>query len=208
MGTAKRTKRQSLMREVRPEMFQDNEASNQLSFKVNKQQKKGTTNAAPNKKEQRKALLYGSQRKEKQKQKQLEKNLNIPELNKSIIPGLRLKSGKKGKKLLKDHDSLILQRLVKSVGDKQDEVDESKLEKARRLEEIRELKRKEIERREMEKQTKLEEKKDEIKNKSSVARTLRRKNKRELIKKQHATTGYEDNKDKPVSKEKKSVKFA
>ncbi|OEJ85676.1 60S ribosomal subunit assembly/export protein LOC1 [Hanseniaspora osmophila] len=214
MGTAKRVKRQTLMREVRPEMTQDQTAANQLSFNTGrKTAKKNPKDAAPNKKEQRRALLYGSQRKDKHKRELLRKQIekDLPSLNRAVVPGLKLKRGKKGKKFVADHDSIILERLVKTVGDKQDQVDESKLEKSRRLEEIRDLKRKELERKEQEKQNKLDDKKNELKKTSSVARTMRRKNKRVAEKEaQREEEDLQKSKSEKTAakKAKKSVSFA
>lgn len=76
------------------------------------------------------------------------------------------------------------------------------MEKDRRLEEIRELKRQEIERKEAAKQSQLEEKKDELKKKSSIARSMRRKNRRDQERDLHTTSN-----DK-VQRKKKSVSFA
>ncbi|XBW38283.1 hypothetical protein QEN19_003872 [Hanseniaspora menglaensis] len=214
MGTAKRTKRQSLMKEVTPEIMSNSQAANQLSFKGDKKQaKQDPSSRAPSKKEQKRALLYGSQRKSKHQRELLAKRVekNLPILNKSIKTGLKIKTGKKGKKFIEDNDTLILQRLAKTIGDKQDQVIESKLEKDRRLEEIRELKRLEIERREQEKQEKLENAKLDIKSKASTARSSRRKTKREQFKRERqdeldSMTNADEN--KPKKKAKKSVAFA
>ncbi|OBA27986.1 P-loop containing nucleoside triphosphate hydrolase protein [Hanseniaspora valbyensis NRRL Y-1626] len=214
MGTAKRTKRQSLMKEVTPEILSNSHAANQLSFKGDrKQAKQDPGSRAPSKKEQKRALLYGSQRKSKHQREVLAKRVekNLPILNKSIKTGLKIKTGKKGKKFIEDNDTLILQRLAKTIGDKQDEVIESKLEKDRRLEEIRELKRLEIERREKEKQEKLENAKLDIKSKASNARSSRRKAKRDQFKQERRDELESMNntdENKPKKKAKKSVAFA
>lgn len=213
MGTAKRTKRQSLMKEVTPEIMSNKLAANQLSFKGDKKTaKQDPSTRAPSKKEQKRALLYGSQRKSKHQRELLAKRVekNLPILNKSIKTGLKIKTGKKGKKFIEDNDTLILQRIAKTIGDKQDEVIESKLEKDRRLEEIRELKRMEIERKDKEKEEKLENAKLDIKTKASNARSTRRKTKREQFKKekQEELLRMTEGEEAPKKKVKKSVAFA
>ncbi|CCE66209.1 hypothetical protein TPHA_0P00510 [Tetrapisispora phaffii CBS 4417] len=203
MVVKKSSKKQSTMREVRPEVFQDSQARNQMANvpKLTERSKKRKPNKYENSKEQARARLYGVK---KQPRKYSDKELDIPTLNKAIVPGVKLRHGKKGKKFMGDHDLLALNRLINTIGDKYDDVTESKLEKARRLEEIREIKRQELEVKEAAKQDKLEETKDQIKHKSSVARTLRRKNKRELEKAQKE----EEDAMKESKKSKKRVSFA
>ena len=149
------------------------------------------------KKQQAKIRLYGA----KNGKEYREDQLDIPTLNKAIIPGVRAKKGKKGKKFVDDNDTLTLSRLVKSINDKYDVVNESKLEKSRRLEELRELKKKEIERKEQQKMDKLEGKKSELKNRASVARSNRRKNAK-------AAKKIEDEETDQPRKKTKSVSFA
>lgn len=173
--SAKRKVSMNKQREVEPEITSDKQARNVLQNqpKLTPKATKRALKGGDLKKHLRSAQLYGSKKKERT---YTEKELGIPQLNKAIIPGAIVKRGKKGKKFVADDDVNTLQRLIKQVNDDRDLVNESKLEKSKRLEEIRELRKKEMEMREDEKKAKIDNVKANIKEKANLARLSRRKN--------------------------------
>lgn len=195
--TAKRSKVQNKTRSVESEVGSDSAARNLLMSQPKLTPKsivKAPSKAAV-KKQQAKIRLYGARSGKEYREDQLD----IPALNKAITPGVKAKKGKKGKKFVEDNDALTLNRLVKSINDKYDQANESKLEKSRRLEEIRELKKQELERKEEQKENKLEGKKNEVKSKASLARANRRKS---------AKSQKNEESKVASNKGKKSVSFA
>jgi 60S ribosomal subunit assembly/export protein LOC1 len=173
--TAKRTAKQNGTKSIESEVFKDKEARNRLGFTTNQQErrvrkpKKGEV-----KKEQRSIRLYGKKNEPKVYN---EKDLDLPVLNRAIIPGAKRPRGKKGKKFVVEDPSNAVQinRIIGEIILTDEKRDMSKLEKAQKLEELRELKRKEIEKKEEAKTSKVEDKKQEIKNKAAKARNDRRK---------------------------------
>jgi len=174
--TAKRSASQNATRSIQSEVFNDKEARNRLGFTSNQQEKSKIKKPSKKdvKKEQSKIRLYG---KKPQQKHYDEKDLDLPVLNRAIVPGVKRSRGKKGKKFVNENpeETTQMSRILNEVILKDEKRDYSKLEKAQKLEEIRELKKKEIEQKEAAKKDKLEDKKQEIKNKSTKARMDRRK---------------------------------
>jgi 60S ribosomal subunit assembly/export protein LOC1 len=100
----------------------------------------------------------------KKKRVYTEKELNIPALNGIIPAGIAKPHGvKKGKKFVDDPASMMA--IMSVVNAEKEGHLESKIAKARQLEEIREAKRKEAEARKSEKEDKFEERKQDLKKK-------------------------------------------
>lgn len=198
LKTAKRLATQNLKRENSLEMFNDKSARNlmELTPKLAPKAKKRALSKEQTKKRDAKIRLFGA----KNGKEYQEQQLDVPKLNMAVIPGAKAKRGKKGKVFVGDHDLLLMNRLVRSINDKYDSVNELKLEKLKRLEELRDLKRQELERKDQEKKDKLEGKKSELRSKASVARAARRKGAKERRQEEEAE-------DEPKPKRKR-VAFA
>lgn len=146
---------ENLKRTVNPEIISNSKAKNLLSISnapktTNKVNFKKKIGKSPIKKKKRQSKFYS------------ESSLNIPELNRSINPSYIKKKGKKIKVFVNDNDSLVYNRIIKLISDKYDQINETKLEKSLRLEEIRELKRKELERKKKADAQKLEKQRQEM----------------------------------------------
>ncbi|CAN3371578.1 hypothetical protein DIURU_004018 [Diutina rugosa] len=200
--TAKRSATQNKKRENESEVYSDGAARNLMAStpKLTPKKEKRAPSKEAIKKREAKIRLYGATNGTKYSETQLA----VPQLNMAVTPGVKAKRGKKGKVFVDDHDSLLMNRLVKSINDKYDSVNESKLEKSKRLEDLRALKRQELERKEQAKQDKLEGKKSELRSKASVARAARRKSAK-ARRKEEEGDGDDDNESAP---KRKKVSFA
>lgn len=188
--TAKRKAKQNGMRLIELEVVTDSKARNVISFENPKEK--------PQKKKQRK-----SNQNVKKEKPIPESALKLPVLNTTVVAGKKIRSGKKGKKFVDDHDLTKLNVLIKSISDEHEKALESRLEKAHRLEQIRELKKKEIEEKEQKKQGKLEDKVKELKRK----RRDKKKVKEHNAKKEQKEEKVADQDEKP-KKKRKTVSFA
>ncbi|KAF2280486.1 uncharacterized protein EI97DRAFT_124253 [Westerdykella ornata] len=113
--------------------------------------------------------LTSSDTKQKKKRVYTEKELNIPKLNGIIPAGIAKPKGqKKGKVFVDDPESMMA--IMSVVQAEKEGHIESKIQKARQWEEVREAKRKEMEKRSEEKKKKFEEKKEALKGKKGKRR--------------------------------------
>lgn len=182
-------KDQSGPREVTPTVHKDNVAKNLLNFKA--PEYKGVSK---NNKARDRAIARGKLApKTKKERTYTDKELGIPKLNTALEPvGVKVK-GKKGKKFVTD---TTMQLILAEVQQQANDVHASKLEKARELETIREVRRKEIEEREQAQKDKLESKKKELKNKPKKAKS------------EPEAPKFEKKPSKPSKPAKKRVSFA
>lgn len=100
----------------------------------------------------------------KKKKVYTEKELGIPKLNMITPAGVQKPKGKKKGKIFVDDPESMMTILAMVNADKEGQI-ESKMMKARQMEEIREARRKEAEARQEQKQAKLEETKDSLRKK-------------------------------------------
>ncbi|KAF2836900.1 hypothetical protein M501DRAFT_205872 [Patellaria atrata CBS 101060] len=100
----------------------------------------------------------------KKKRVYTEKELGIPKLNMITPVGVEKPKGKRKGKVFVDDQESMMTILAMVNADKEGQI-ESKMIKARQLEEIREARRKEAEARQVEKRSKLEETKDSLRKK-------------------------------------------
>lgn len=187
----KKTKKVNGTRSIESDVFRDDKAKNQLAIN-NKNYETSKLKPKTGKNRVTKPTT-GKSTKAKKQPVYSEKDLNLPKLNTAINPeGVKLaKRGKKGKKFA-DEDAMM--RIMKSVSQTVDSKNASKLEKARQLEEIREAKRKEIERKDQEREERLNQKKSE----------LRKRRKKSTSR----GDGDGSDDDKKLTKPKKKVSFA
>ncbi|USP80540.1 hypothetical protein yc1106_07814 [Curvularia clavata] len=129
---------------------------------ISKRKQKSLSLAKPGGEQKTKSILTKDGK--KKKRVYTEKELDIPALNGIIPAGIAKPKGvKKGKKFVDDPASMMA--IMSVVNAEKEGHLESKIAKARQLEEIREAKRKEAEARKEEKEAKFEERKQSLKKK-------------------------------------------
>ncbi|KAF7591291.1 60S ribosomal subunit assembly/export protein [Aspergillus hancockii] len=122
------------------------------------------TKRPPPKEIKSKARTEASQLKKKKKREYTEAELDLPKLNAITPVGVVKPKGKKKGKVFVDDQEGMATILAMVNAEKEGQI-ESKMQKARQLEEIRELKRKEAEARVAQKKSKLEDAKESIRQK-------------------------------------------
>jgi len=123
--------------------------------------------------------------------------LDIPKLNGIVPTGIQKPKGKKKGKVFVDDPESTMTIMAMVMAEKDGQI-ESKMMKARQLEEIREARTKEVEARQKQKKARLEEVKD----------SLRRRRKRKLDEEANGDTEESREGSKSMSKIKKRVSFA
>ncbi|OAL55304.1 hypothetical protein IQ07DRAFT_638995 [Pyrenochaeta sp. DS3sAY3a] len=131
---------------------------------ISKRKQKSMSLAKPGGAQKSKSLSAKAAANKKKKRVYSEKELDIPALNGIIPAGIAKPKGvKKGKKFVDDPASMMA--IMSVVNAEKEGRLESKIAKARQLEEIREAKRKEAEVRSDDKKAKFEERKQDLKKK-------------------------------------------
>ncbi|KAI1912194.1 60S ribosomal subunit assembly/export protein [Ophidiomyces ophidiicola] len=119
-----------------------------------------------------KARTERALQKKKKQRKYTEKELNIPALNMITPVGVQKPRGaKKGKIFVDDQESMMT--ILAMVNAEKDGEIESKIIKARRMEEIREARKQEAEARQEEKKSKLEQTKESLKRKRNSKKSAK-----------------------------------
>ncbi|OJD20780.1 60S ribosomal subunit assembly/export protein LOC1 [Blastomyces percursus] len=151
------------------------------SSRVSKPKSKSSVARPPPKEVKAKPRTAPENLKRRKRRVYTEKELDLPQLNMITPVGVTKPKGMKKGKVFVDDQASMMTILAMVNAEKEGQI-ESKMMKARQLEEIREARRKEAEARQMEKKEKLE----------SVKDSLRRK-------KRHSTDGARDDGKKPSS---------
>ncbi|KKK21735.1 hypothetical protein P175DRAFT_0463682 [Aspergillus ochraceoroseus IBT 24754] len=138
----------------------DSKKGGVLGAKVNKKNVK----RPPPKEMKSKARTEKSQMKKTKKREYTEAELDLPQLNMITPVGLVKPKGKKKGKIFVDDPEGMMTIFAMVNAEKEGQI-ESKIMKARQLEEIREAKRKEAEARQSQKKSKLEDVKESIRQK-------------------------------------------
>nr|Q0CH56.2 RecName: Full=60S ribosomal subunit assembly/export protein loc1 [Aspergillus terreus NIH2624] len=176
----------------------DSKKSNPLAS-ASKVSKKKAAKRPPPQEVKSKARTEASQLKKTKKREYSEAELDLPKLN-SITPvGVVKPKGKKKGKVFVDDPEGMATILAIVNAEKEGQI-ESKMMKARQLEEIREAKLKEAEARQAQKKSKLEEAKDSIRNK--------KKHKGDGNAKSASTTAQTNDSSSKSKGKRKSVSFA
>jgi len=132
--------------------------------RVSKSSSKAKTKRPPAKEVKAKSRSAPEQLKKTKKRQYTEKELDLPTLNMITPVGVQKPKGKKkGKIFIDDQESMMTIFAIVNA-EKEGQI-ESKMMKARQLEEIREAKRKEAESRQQQKKSKLEDIKQELRRK-------------------------------------------